>query len=332
LGYAFRTNSEIKFNASGKTDAGMKWKAEVQLETDTNVSGIQHPDGGNGDETVIDELWIRFSGSWGQIYLGNQDGVSDTYLTNDGYSAGAAGDGGTDGNWQDFIDARPANGRLFDEPDDIIQSSDATKITYYTPRVSGFSVGVSWTPDRSARGQAIGTDDETELGGQTTSSTNNFGIGVKYKSKFDKVKVQATGVVYTGDAKDEDFEDPFSWAVGLGLGYGGFRAAFGYIDNGDSFEPKSTTTDDDATAFSAGLGYSQGPVHLAVSWLHSEVELPSESDNDESDVVILGATYMLGGGAKVFADVFWLDQDSGEDPVGTENEGVGFLVGMGVKF
>ncbi len=41
LGYAFRTNSEIKFNAIGKTDAGMKWKSEVPLETDTSVSGIQ---------------------------------------------------------------------------------------------------------------------------------------------------------------------------------------------------------------------------------------------------------------------------------------------------
>ncbi len=331
LGYAFRTNSEIKFNASGKTDAGMKWKAEVQLETDTSVSAVEHPDGFGGDETVIDETWIRFSGSWGQIYLGNQDGVSDTYLTNDGYSAGAAGDGGTDGNWQDFIDARSGDGRIFDEPDDVTQASDATKITYYTPRIGGFSAGVSWTPDRSAGGQATGTDDATVFD-QTTRSTNNFGIGVKFKKKISKVKVEATGRVYFGDAKDETFEDPFSWAVGIGLGYGGFRAAFGYMDNGDSFEPKSTTTDDDATAWNVGVGYSQGPVHLGVSWLHSDVETftGGVDTEHESDVVVLGATYMLGGGAKVFADVFWLDQD---DAGGTSsNEGVGFLVGVGVKW
>ncbi len=198
-----------------------------------------------------------------------------------------------------------------------------------TPRASAASAPASVGRPTSARGQAIGTDDETELGGQTTSSTNNFGIGVKFKKKIAKVKVQATGVVYTGDAKDEDFEDPFSWAVGLGLGYGGFRAAFGYMDNGDSFQARSTTTDNDATAWSTGIGYSQGPVHLAVSWLHSEVEV-SDSDEHESDVVILGATYMLGGGAKVFTDVFWLDQD---DAGGTSsNEGVGFLLGVGVKW
>ncbi len=320
LGYAFRTNSEIHINISGKTDAGMKWKAQVQFEVDTNVAN-------SGDnESAIDETWIRLSGSWGRIDLGNQDGVEDSYLMNDGYSAGAAGDGGSDGNWQDFIDARPTNSRLFDEPDDIIQSGDATKITYYTPRVEGFSAGVSWTPNTEAHGQAIGTSDDSD------DSTNNVGLGVQFKKKFDKLKVQVSGVVFSGDVRDESLEDPFSWAAGIGLGYGGWKAAFGYMDNGDSLQPKSTIGDDDAFAWSAGLGYSQGPVHLAVSWLHSEVELPSESDNDESDVVILGATYMLGGGAKVFADVFWLDATSGEDPVGTENEGVGFLVGMGVKF
>ena len=39
------------------------------------------------------------------------------------------------------------------------------------------------------------------------------------------------------------------------------------------------------------------------------------------------------GGAKIFADVFWLDQDEA-DRIGsvTDNEGVGFLIGAGVKF
>jgi hypothetical protein len=322
LGYAFRTNSEIRFNASGKTDAGMKWKAEVQLEADTNV-GFNTDDDGN--ESVIDESWIRFSGSWGQIILGNQDGVEDMYLTNDGYAVGKAGDGGTDGNWQDFIDARPVNSRLFDQPDGIIQSSDATKISYFTPRIGGLSAGVSWTPNTESHGQAIGTSDDSN------KSTNNFAFGVKYKGKFDKVNVQVSGVVFTGDVRDETLEDPLSWAAGIGLGFGGWKAAFGYMDNGDSLQKKIETFDNDATAWSAGIGYSQGPVHLGVSWLHSEVEIDA-SDDDESDVVIFGASYALGGGARVFTDIFWLDQDSGEDPVGTENEGVGFLVGAQVKW
>ena len=53
--------------------------------------------------------------------------------------------------------------------------------------------------------------------------------------------------------------------------------------------------------------------------------------DDESDVIVVGATYMLGGGARVFADIFWLDTESA-DTGETDNEGVGFLVGPQVNW
>ena len=54
-GYAFRTDSEIAVKASGKTDAGMKWSAKVEIEADEGSGGS------------IDESVIGFSGSWGKI-------------------------------------------------------------------------------------------------------------------------------------------------------------------------------------------------------------------------------------------------------------------------
>ena len=319
-GFAFRTNSEIRINASGKTDAGMKWKAEVQIEADTNVAS-------QAVESAIDETWIRFSGSWGKIEIGNQDGAEDGYLIDGSKAVSKAGDGGIDGNWQDFIDARPANGRLFDEPDDNLDSSDATKISYFTPRVGGVSAAVSFTPDTGAHGQATDTDDGGDV-------LNTWGIGVDFKKKFGKVKVLISGAIHLGDNEDETEEDLFTWAVGAHVAYGGWQVSGGYVDNGDSLQAKSNTGDDDARGWSAGLGYSQGPVHLGVSYLHSEVGDVSGSGagkDDESDTIVIGATYILGGGARVFTDIFWLDQDSA-DTGGTNNEGVGFLVGAQVKW
>ena len=121
-----------------------------------------------------------------------------------------------------------------------------------------------------------------------------------------------------------------AWSVGAVVGFGGWKLGANYMNEGDSLEKKSNTFDDDAWAWTVGLGYSQGPVHLGVSYLHSEVEV-NEVDDDESDTIVLGATYMLGGGAKVYADLFWLDQDAGDPASVSENEGVGFLVGVGVK-
>ena len=336
-GYAFRTNSELKFNASGKTDAGMKWKAEVQLEADTNVAanddGVDTNISKDEDgalptqETVIDETWIRFSGSWGRLTVGNQDGVEVDYLVSSDSATGKAGSGGVDGSWDDFIDARPVNSRLWDEVDDNEDSSDATKIIYYTPRVGGFGAGISFTPDTGAAGQAHSTSDDDD-------AQNSFAFGADFKKKFGGVKVHIAAAGHIADAEDESDEDIEAWSVGASVGFGGWKVGANYMNKGDSLENKSNTFDDDAWAWTVGLGYSQGPVHLGVSYLHSEVEIdPADGpDNDESDTIVLGATYMLGGGAKVYADLFWLDQDAGDPASVSENEGVGFLVGVGVKF
>ena len=83
-------------------------------------------------------------------------------------------------------------------------------------------------------------------------------------------------------------------------------------------------------AWDLGVGYNTGPVYLGLSYLHTEVDKGSDGE-DTGDTLNLGATYMLGGGARVFAEVFWFDTESAESS-GTFNEGMGFIVGSGVKF
>ncbi len=155
-GYAINTNSEIHINVSGKTDAGMKWKARVEFETDTNVAS-------QAKESAIDELWIKFSGSWGQIHLGNEDGAEDLMHFSGEQAVKKAGAGGVDGHWDDFIGWREVNKRFANEPTLKEDSSDGTKISYYTPRVGGLQLGVSFTPDTGAAGQAFTTDTNADF-------------------------------------------------------------------------------------------------------------------------------------------------------------------------
>ena len=114
----------------------MKWKAEVQFEVDTNIADNQATGHTTKAESAIDETWIRFSGSWGQIYLGNQDGVEDAYLTNDEYAVGKAGDGGTDGNWQG---AGPT----------AVASWSATPASSWTTRRTSSDSPRHWTSSRT---------------------------------------------------------------------------------------------------------------------------------------------------------------------------------------
>ena len=317
-GYAFGTNSEVHINVSGKTDAGMKWKARVEFETDTNVAS-------QAKESAIDELWIRFSGSWGQIHLGNEDGAEDLMHFSGEQAVKKAGAGGVDGHWDDFVGWREVNSRFAHEPTLTEDSSDATKITYFTPRIGGLQVGVSFTPDTGANGQSFSTDQDGDF-------ENTLGFGVQFKKKFGGVKVAAAVVGHFGEIEDEpgeDKEDLAAWMVGAEIGYGGWKLGGAYQDNGDGGEDVSSS-DQDSTAWDVGLGYSSGPVILGLSYLHAEVEKGDDGE-DEGDTVNFGATYMLGGGARVFAEVFWFDTESAESS-GTTNDGYGFILGAGVKF
>ena len=323
-GYAFGTNSELHINVSGKTDAGMKWKARVEFETDANVAGSDSDT--KFTESAIDELWIRFSGSWGQIRLGNEDGAEDLMHISGEGAAKKAGAGGVDGHWDDYVGWREVNSRFAHEPTLTEDSSDATKITYFTPRVGGLQVGVSFTPDTGAAGQALSTDDGDDL-------ENSWGLGVNFKKKFGGVKVGIAGVALIGDFEDGgddgELEDLRAWMVGAEVGYGGWKLGGAYQDNGDGGEDISSE-DQDSTAWDVGLGYSSGPVILGLSYLHAEVEKGDDGE-DEGDTVNFGATYMLGGGAKVFAEVFWFDTEAAESG-GTTNDGYGFILGAAVKF
>jgi predicted porin len=339
-GYAINTSSEIHINVSGKTDAGMKWKSRIEFETDANVAS-------QTKESSIDEVWIRFSGSWGQIRLGNEDGAEDLMHISGEGATKKAGAGGVDGHWDDFVAWREVNKRFAHEPTLTEDSSDATKISYFTPRVGGLQVGVSFTPDTGSAGQAFSTDNGGDF-------ENSWGIGVQFKKKFGGVKVAAAGVVHFGDTENEfnsvtfannagelldgtgtvatedsEFEDLRAWMVGAEIGYGGWKLGGAYQDLGDG--GPDAKPGEDSTAWDVGLGYSSGPVILGLSYLHAEVDIPSKGGEDEGDTVNLGATYMLGGGARVYAEVFWFDTESAESS-GTTNDGYGFIIGAGVKF
>jgi predicted porin len=319
-GYGFRTDAEVHFNASGKTDAGMKWRAQIQLEAD---AGTAATDGTNITESSVDETWIRFSGSWGQVRLGAEDGAEDLMHISGEGAVNKAGDGGFDGDWTDYVAFSEVNSRFADAPTLTNDSSDHTKITYFTPRVQGLQVGVSFTPDTGAAGQNTNTDNSDDF-------ENTWGFGVQYKKKFGGVKVGVAGVLHIGDAENETQEDLTAWMVGAEIGYGGWRLGGAYQDNGDGGEDKTTVGDDDQRAWDVGLGYASGPVHLGVSYLHTEVDEGSDGD-DEGDALFFGGTYMLGGGAKVYAEVFWFDTESAIS-TNTNNEGFGFILGTGVKF
>ncbi len=122
--YNFYMDSEIHVRVNGLTDGGIRYGSKVELEVGAN----------NGDSNAsIDEVGLFFSGNFGRVELGRDDGAED--LMHVGAEDAQAGTGGIDG------DTANLNNVTFQD------TGDSVKATYFTPRIAGFQAGFSWTPD-----------------------------------------------------------------------------------------------------------------------------------------------------------------------------------------
>jgi outer membrane protein OmpU len=303
-GYDIVTDTEIQFNFRGEADNGLRYGAQVQFEADTTSVN-------NSDET-----WAWLEGNWGRVFLGDQDGAEDTMI----YDAGLtqSGVGGIDGDidrWFNNV------GKATSFPD-IVDTSDATKVTYYSPRIEGIQIGASWTPDTKSSGQNVA--DDTPAG--NTGFENVAGLGINYNETFNAVGVGVSLSGGFGDATNQDREDYGAWVVGGFVDYAGFSLGGSYDDNGDSRGGSAGDVDDDFF-YDVGIGYSEGPWGASIGYLHSEFQ--QDATDDEFDIFALAGGYTYAPGLYVYADLMFVKSDS----QGTEdNDGTVLLIGHILSF
>jgi predicted porin len=261
------TYGEIQTKASGMTDAGMKWLIKFELSIDDS----QNRFGG-------DEAGIALSGSWGKLEIGNDDGAADK-MQNDGgiefYTIGSNVTGA-------FYRTRGSNGLRGEDGINVGENSDSTKLTYYTPRVSGFQGGISYLP----RSQAAGS--EADKGGGTDIQ-GAWEAGVGYKGKFSGVSVDVAGVathMVQSNGRDGD-----GWGLGATVGFGAFSVAAGYSENNDW---RAATSDQ--TAWSIGGEYNAGRWTAALVYVDSDLKVNNSTNKDEFQSTSLQLGYNLGGG------------------------------------
>jgi outer membrane protein OmpU len=310
----------FNMNADATADNGLKYAVKIEIDTDAAAAGI-------------DETRIRFSGDWGILDLGDDDSAGDSmaYGGENVFTAGSGYDGGA-GSAFNFIGARKASPNLGTGGAD---TGDASKITYYTPRFSGFQLGVSYTPDS---GNNLASNISS---GDTTDLVNVVEAGVNYVEKFGDVdfRVHLTGGVgeYDAASNDGSVEDAGGYMVGLGLGWNGWKLALGYGDAGDGLQAKGGIQDN-GEWFSSGLGYSMDQYTFALGYFHGEAT--GALGEEDTDFVTVQAQYNMAPGLEVYAEVDWINVNNpssgltstdGETML-TENDGVLFLLGTKVSF
>jgi len=305
-GYDFVTDTEIHFDFRGMADNGLTYGARIELEADTSATG-------NADEGNI-----YLFGDFGRLEFGDQDGAEDQMI----YDAGRAmsGVGGIDGD----VDRWFVNTSVATSFPDIIDSSDATKITYYTPRFSGIQAGVSFTPDLSSGGLNVANEN-------LNSFENHIGVGLNYTGMFGGASVSVGGVYSRADfdpAPGFTTDDISAFAIGTSVEIAGFTIAGSYGDNGDSGPL------DDNWFWDIGVGYGMGPWSVSAGYLSSEAKVDGAGNPDEEfQNIAVSAGYQVAPGLYTYADLMFVESDDGTAvSPGNDNNATILLLGTVVSF
>ena len=299
-----RTDAEIHFNGRATLDSGMKIHARVELEGQNN-----HSDGGSGDDP-IDEYFLSVSGSFGQIILGGTGGAPVKMLIGL-IGLWATGVGETlnfDNAW-----IPSAAGNHYGLQHARLDTGDAEKVTYISPKLGGFQVGLTYSPNR------VNNDSNARI--DTASGPHNGIEGaVSYTGKFGDVGFGVGGGMtsYQGadGMKDDDRSD---WLVAGRIDFGGgFRVAIGHKRVTDDNKMNESMLTD------AGVRFVQGANSFSLVGSHGEME------NTDAQHTAVMASYAraLGPGVKWHANVIWNSTTSAKAATGNRYNADGTAVEM----
>ena len=319
-GFDIKSDPEIFFKGSTKLDNGITVGVNVQLEATQN-----------GDQ--IDEQYMFVKGSFGQIIIGDEN--SAMYKMH--YAPSDFGIGMNSGDvtvWNkpvkdaegDSINMgshyRSPFGATYIEPDAV---NDSAKISYFTPRVSGFQLGLSYGPD--------GNQDSNGLPNRDAANTDYIMVGANFKQKMGGMSVGISGGYGTVTDAAAGGVEPEATIFGIKMGMGGVSAGVSYANYSDHGNA-------DAEGINAGIAYSSGPMGVSVNYYHGEKDgnngdAATLDGQAERDVIHLSAKYAMGPGvtlAGTLGHAVYSSDDADIDNSVDESASTYVVMGLKVGF
>lgn len=275
--FYFREEFEIHVNAKGKDDAtGTEYGAQVQLETDRG-----------SDQVRVDEQWIWLKGNWGEVRLGNEDGAA--YLMRITAAEVAAGTGGIDG-W-------PAVSPFYFH---LLDPQDVSKAIYFSPNISGFQFGISYTPDTGHFGGDRPVDDNGDYENHVEAAANYTAEmgGAKFRigAHFARANHETVGVL-----------DYMGYGLGALVEVSGIKVAGSVTRNSfDGGQECSLTGIPgldlcDNVRYTLGAGVSLGPANVSITGVLQN----SDQGSDPRNIVLSGDVTLFPGVALQGDVAFW---------------------------
>lgn len=308
-GVDIKSDSEIHFKGSTTLDNGIEFGINVQLEANSNSSD------------QIDESYLIVRGGFGEINLGSENSAMYKmhYAPSDfgiGINSGDQVDWALGGSSQISSGGyfRAPGGSTYVEP---ARANDSEKITYYTPRFSGFQVGASYSPDTLQ--DSNGLTDRSNTAGNLTDGVM---FGANFKGDFSGASVGVSagyGTFLENGTSSSTTDEPEAYSFGATLGVGGFGV-------GASFAHAENQSSGNGDAYNLGVSYSTGPFGVSLTYFHGENE-----GTYEQDTVHLSGKYALGPGVTAAATLGNAQFESASSSI-ADVEATYFVTGIRLSF
>jgi len=306
-------DAELRYDVQGTADNGLTYGFKIELQANTN------------NQDNADEARVQLGGAWGTVQLGDEDGAED--VMEYGGQSVAPGTGLYDGDFGGYFNKAASFGNADIAPGVANDSSDATKVSYFTPRISGFQLGVSYTPHTKDSGEGYVRRNQ--------SFRDHVGVGVNYDNTFGDISFQASVLgsfgtsdetatcTETGPKKDEE-----SFYAGAALGWKAWSFGINGSARGDG-NTESGSAADNGWNIGGVVNYNFGPGNVGVGVAYAEADGDTRSADDEVLYLGVAGDYTLAEGLKVTADVhsFRSSRDGVKD-----NDATVFVVGTNLNF
>ncbi|TWT13768.1 porin [Reyranella sp. CPCC 100927] len=319
----FRYEGEIWFSGQSKLDNGTTIGIRVELEAWSQGGGS------TSTNDQMDEEYIFAFGDWGRIEFGGTNDASykmvfaaptavqgwgfqdpsmgARYQGSNFSSSNNAGRGGTA---NPGMSAAMAN-----------NSGDANKFSYFSPRIAGFQVGASYTPQFSRTASLAQCASNTGGGNinncprDSNAWSSALDIGANYLNKFGDVTVALYGGYFNasfdrgnaGGANNNNTNPSAngrwkSWAAGAQVGVAGFTLGGGIGRDNNGLKGNNGTR-----WYAASLMYGQGPWMVSAGWWGgrndersvTSTTAQNRAGRDKIDIIEIGGNYMLSSGIRL---------------------------------
>jgi outer membrane protein OmpU len=308
--FGFRRNTEIHFTGETTLDNGLTVGVHVEQEIE------------NG--TQNNESYAYFSGGWGRVNFGNEDGAA--YLLQ---VAAPSADSNVDGLRStiqgftseivlDYDHALAGNGPS-DNPAVVAGNAGSTdRLTYLTPKFNGFQAGVSYSPEVKLN---------TGIAAPTAGLYEDlWEIAARWDGEFEGVGL-SLGAGYSKADAPAGANDPKAWNVGANFGWNQFSFGGAYLREKEGAEQQYLGSEK-ARTWVVGAAWNNGPYHVGASYLDRKDETAGAADVDSYKATI-GGGYTFGPGMTFRGAIAWGETIT---PTSTEEDFTQVTIGTDIRF